>query len=982
MAITRRISLTVDARAVRATLDRLRNEFGSLSARVSGTNRTLFDFSGALSNSERIVRQSLGSMSRADQALLRYDTTLRRLNQALANGRIDQSSFDQAVAAAGNQYRRTASQAQRLERSTRDLGISARAAELSFESLTGALTAFGGLIAGNEIIQALDVFTDLQSRLKTTAQEGENLAETQQKIIDLALESRTSLDDNSLLYLRLSNSVDRAKVSQQQLLDIQETVNKSISLGGSNAAEASGALRQFTQIVAGGFTSGFAQEINSLSEQTPGLFNLLIDGLRATSQEFRDLEASGTIGIKAIKTFSEKGIGDLDMLLKAIASQTSNVRDQFELVNITFSRAIGNVGTAITDYLGKLDQSIGFTKTFATAINDLALNFEDYKKEIDILAAGLAGFSVVLAGGALVAIGSFIGTVGLIGIAVGGAASAFTAFKDEIIEFGDKHASVIDLTVASFELIYDKLVLIKDIGIETFNALPMLFDQAIDTFEKEAPFLFNTFKSLTKGIKSLFQNGFDLKDILNNSIASFLSFYDVLAGLLSNLKISFSDLDESARSVGDAAPVMLMNFSGFFAGVKDFVNLSIGYFVNFKNLAVAASKDAANALLNVFDDENRPTSALAAIKAEIAFANVDYLGNAGNAVSSYFTDVIDYIPKATKDVLNKLGIDVDEIIKKRFGKDYIGGIASSASEVIDVVFDKAIRKTKSLKKETGEASDNDYYFLTRMQKEVENTITWFDMLMDKWDQVVSGFRAGASSYADSVKTLGEYTKGLTETLFQSMEDGLTEFAVTGKDIWKGLADDILREIVRIQIKALVVAPIAGLFGGSSVSAPTSYGVTTSDQSGTGSYGGFDAALSSYGFSRGGAFMGGEQRFAQGGLPSLSDFSGSILSTPTRFAMGGTGLMGESGSEAILPLQRTSSGDLGVAATGSAGDMNVNVTLINESGTPVQAVETGRRRNGNQVDLQLTLRQQVSNAIASGAADSAVKSRFGWTPVGA
>lgn len=48
-------------------------------------------------------------------------------------------------------------------------------------------------------------------------------------------------------------------------------------------------------------------------------------------------------------------------------------------------------------------------------------------------------------------------------------------------------------------------------------------------------------------------------------------------------------------------------------------------------------------------------------------------------------------------------------------------------------------------------------------------------------------------------------------------------------------------------------------------------------------------------------------------PSLSAYSNSIVSSPTifPFAKGGVGLMGEAGSEAIMPLTRTSTGDLGV-----------------------------------------------------------------------
>ncbi len=62
--------------------------------------------------------------------------------------------------------------------------------------------------------------------------------------------------------------------------------------------------------------------------------------------------------------------------------------------------------------------------------------------------------------------------------------------------------------------------------------------------------------------------------------------------------------------------------------------------------------------------------------------------------------------------------------------------------------------------------------------------------------------------------------------------------------------------------------------------------------------------------------------ADGGVyssPSLSQYSGQVVSKPTFFAFArGAGVMGEAGAEAILPLKRTASGQLGVQASGGGG----------------------------------------------------------------
>ena len=70
-------------------------------------------------------------------------------------------------------------------------------------------------------------------------------------------------------------------------------------------------------------------------------------------------------------------------------------------------------------------------------------------------------------------------------------------------------------------------------------------------------------------------------------------------------------------------------------------------------------------------------------------------------------------------------------------------------------------------------------------------------------------------------------------------------------------------------------------------------------------------------------------FANGGVPGrVTAFAdGGVVSAPTYFPMGGnTGLMGEAGTEAILPLRRGSDGSLGVAAAGGGKTQIVfNVT---------------------------------------------------------
>jgi lambda family phage tail tape measure protein len=66
-------------------------------------------------------------------------------------------------------------------------------------------------------------------------------------------------------------------------------------------------------------------------------------------------------------------------------------------------------------------------------------------------------------------------------------------------------------------------------------------------------------------------------------------------------------------------------------------------------------------------------------------------------------------------------------------------------------------------------------------------------------------------------------------------------------------------------------------------------------------------------------------FAKGGVPGhvVPFASGGVVSAPSYFPMGrNIGVMGEAGPEAILPLQRSADGRLGVAAAGGGGSVSV------------------------------------------------------------
>lgn len=192
-----------------------------------------------------------------------------------------------------------------------------------------------------------------------------------------------------------------------------------------------------------------------------------------------------------------------------------------------------------------------------------------------------------------------------------------------------------------------------------------------------------------------------------------------------------------------------------------------------------------------------------------------------------------------------------------------------------------------------------------------------------------GATAAWENYLDSAKDIAGQTKSLFGNAFSSMEDSIVNFAMTGKASFSDFAKSILADMARIATRqaasgllgslvGLGVSAAGAYFGGGA--APTSAGSTAAGYSPD-----VLAGWSGVTQAKGGAWADGVQMFADGGA-----FTNSVVSKPTVFGMAGgkTGVMGEAGAEAIMPLTRTSSGKLGVMAMsgGGAGATQINVEV--------------------------------------------------------
>lgn len=224
-------------------------------------------------------------------------------------------------------------------------------------------------------------------------------------------------------------------------------------------------------------------------------------------------------------------------------------------------------------------------------------------------------------------------------------------------------------------------------------------------------------------------------------------------------------------------------------------------------------------------------------------------------------------------------------------------------------------------------------------------------------------------YADEAKRLrdemgaipAETTKAVEETnelatavgsLLSNSISSIGDALFENTENWADWGANLLKEIAKVLVKlAMMQALIMAL-----------------EASGYGSY--VKMLGLAGGKKKGAAFNAlGVEKFAKGG-----EFHNSILRNITPFAMGGTfrslAVAGEAGPEAVVPLKRTSGGDLGVQAS------PVQIT-INNTVSDVAAVDVAEsNREDGSKQITLTIRREMKAALSDGSMDSTMRGNYG------
>lgn len=247
-------------------------------------------------------------------------------------------------------------------------------------------------------------------------------------------------------------------------------------------------------------------------------------------------------------------------------------------------------------------------------------------------------------------------------------------------------------------------------------------------------------------------------------------------------------------------------------------------------------------------------------------------------------------------------------------------------------------------------NDQDLYSVTAQR--YDEKISLVKEQMENQIRLQRDWKMGLQrSYNEIVANSFNYAKFASsqmDSVVGHMTSAFENLALTGKFRFREMTVSILQDLSKIYMRMAVMKLVnyvgSYIFGGS--------GVSTAG----GSVGGL-FATAAHG-----------RVFNSSGLVAFA--RGGVVSSPTYFGFnGGRGLMGEQGSEAVMPLTRTANGNLGVQVQGMGGGTVVNAPVsvsvtVNSDGSKESSVNANEAKQLGEA-IRNTVVEQVTRMLRPG-----------------
>lgn len=239
----------------------------------------------------------------------------------------------------------------------------------NLQALAGAALggSFVGQIAG-DVARTADAYNNLAARLKLVTGEGQAFDSALQGVLDVATRTGTALETTGNLFTRIAQAGKEFGLSQRDALSLTESINQAVQVSGASAQASDAAITQLIQGLQSGVLRG--EEFNSVMEQAPRLAQALAAGVGVTTGELRSLAQQGALTSETV--------------VRALQGQAAALKREFDQLPPTVGRALQNLQTQWTAYIGQQDQATGSSAAAAKALDLLGKNLSEIASTLKV----------------------------------------------------------------------------------------------------------------------------------------------------------------------------------------------------------------------------------------------------------------------------------------------------------------------------------------------------------------------------------------------------------------------------------------------------------------------------------------------------------------------------------------------------------------------------------------------------------------------
>ena len=731
------------------------------------------------------------------------------------------------------------------------LGKNASNAEKSVGGLASSMKTLGALASvgamatlAKEAIKMADVMTTVESRLKLVTKSVEEQTKAQSELFKIAQQTRLGFKETADLYSRIAISTKDYNLSQEKILGITNTINKAMIISGGTAESMNAAIMQLGQAFSGNFQS-VGQELASIREQTPALYQAIVEGSGMTSQAF--------------KKAAEDGELSAEIIIKALEKQKEKIDSDFTKISKTVGQSMTLMSNSMLQFVGEVDKSTGASNSLANSITSISLNIDELTQSIKNSNGVLdelskkANFKI-----------EDDGLLASILKVNQGAGDALYAVLAETLGVVDKTAGEWSKIIDSSYSGMGKWVKNVGVSLGVVEERAKATKKAIDSIVPQRP---TEDKAPTKLVEDL-SDRFSRPDATKKDWELIFDINKKAQDeILSKQKEAQNNAESLAKKWAEKKLEIQtdMSISEQDEIVKPFLKLELEYQKDLEEFkAVIGAKELLAKNFN----------------AEYQRLGLD----------------------TTKKLDEKSQKDKQKDIQKELKlQEENFRIQSRQIELLDDEADRQVALA-TLERQRTQAS-------LKAQMELgEVTPEYYNAMMEMEDKLLEKQKFNASANGQIVSAMTSQIKSGMDSFVDDAIQGSIDLQKAFKNVLQGILADIIKIQVTRPLSSAISTGLTGLFGGATLNA------------------------------QGGAYS----------SPSLSQYSNQVVDKPTffAFASGGVpnlGVMGEKNggsAEAIMPLTRTSNGDLGVKAEGM-GLNKVKIQIINESGTQMEVTKTSQ-----------------------------------------